>query len=89
MTTIVFSKNSVRRAIGIVMRYSIRDEFPTVVALIIIDPIKEKIKRKLNKVAAVSMLMNRNNAIVFHPMSGATHMKPMTITAQITITPTG
>jgi hypothetical protein len=71
------------------MRYSIRDEFPTVVALIIIDPIREKIKRKLNKVAAVLILANRNSAIVFQPMSGVTHRKPKTIAAQITITPTG
>ena len=56
MTTIIFSKNNVLREIGIVMRYSILDELPTVVALIMIEPINEKIKRKLNRVAPASIL---------------------------------
>jgi len=38
------------------MRYSILEELPTVVALIIIEPINEKTSRKLKRVAAASML---------------------------------
>jgi hypothetical protein len=51
----VFSRNRVRREMGIVMRYSILDELPTVVALIIIDPMKENNKSTLNKVDPVPM----------------------------------
>jgi hypothetical protein len=71
------------------MRYSILAELPTVVALTIVEPINENIMRKLNRVAAESMFKKRRSAMRFQPINGVTQRKPMMMTTQISITPTG
>lgn len=70
MTMIVFSRNSVRREIGMVMRYSIRDELPTVVALTIIDPMNENNIRTLNNVDPAPMFSVSIVSRRSHPITG-------------------
>jgi hypothetical protein len=70
MTMIVFSRNRVRNDIGIVMRYSIRDEFPTVVALTMIDPMNENSIRTLNRVEPAPMFSVNIVSRISHPITG-------------------
>jgi hypothetical protein len=89
MTMIVFSRNSVRREMGIVIRYSMREEFPTVVALIIIDPMKEKSKRTLNRDEPAPIFSVIIVSSSGHPMRGTNQTIIMIINNAMRVAPIG
>ena len=76
---IVFSRNRVRREMGIVMRYSILEELPTVVALNIIDPMNENNRRTLNKDDPVPILSVSKVSRISQPNKGTTQLIPQMI----------
>lgn len=75
----VFSRKSVRREIGIVMRYSILEELPTVVALTIIDPMNENNRRRLNNIDPVPIFSVSSVSRISQPKRGTTQLSPQII----------
>jgi hypothetical protein len=81
MITIVFSRKRVFKEIGIIIRYSIREELPTVATLVAIELMKAMMTMKLKIVDPYSML----SAIIERKNSHPSKSEITRITQRITI----
>jgi hypothetical protein len=88
MITIVFSRNNVFSEIGMVIKYSILDELPTVVTLIAMEPMNDIMTMKLKIVEPNSMLSIITAWMNSHPRRSDKKRTPPRIAIATAIAPT-